>query len=163
MATRKRHTVKVDESLLLFGEMEMEGQIDNVSMVYAPEPSEVEIASKENNEESVGNTESKHSAAEIIDDHRMIVEMKSVLRQMIKYDAGKIRLISLMTTAMCQQGINFEGTYQVPVVRDSALTGYELAAWCYCSFIQAFPNMNDKLQMPYEYHYEKAKVDVRSE
>ena len=163
MATRKRHTVPINEGLFLFDDKEMVGQIETVSMVYAPEPSEVEIPSKENYGESFGSTESKHSEAEIIDDYRMITEMKSVLRQMSKYDAGKIRLISLMTTAMCQQGIDFKETYQVPAVRNSALTGYELAAWCYCSFMHAFPNMNNKLQLHYEYHYEKAKVDLRSE
>lgn len=37
------------------------------------------------------------------------------------------------------------------------ITDYELAAWCYCTFMESFPSMKDKLHLPYAMHYEKAK------
>jgi hypothetical protein len=82
--------------------------------------------------------------------------MGSVLRQMVSMDEGKIRLIAITTTMKGQLGLDLNKTYQVPVLRDSEITGYELAAWCYCSFMEVFPQMKDKLQMPYASHYEKA-------
>lgn len=61
---------------------------------------------------------------------------------------------------MCQQGLELNRSYSVPVIQDDELSGYELAAWCYCTFMSAFPSMQDKLQMPYAEHYEKAKADI---
>lgn len=42
-------------------------------------------------------------------------------------------------------------------LQEGEISGYELAAWCYCTFMESFPSMMDKLHLPYAMHYEKAK------
>lgn len=161
MAPRKRKKAPVGEGLFMFSEEEMAGNIENVTIVKTPESAKTNKSSIVNNEVSETKAEPQQPVAEPLSDDRMIAEMGSVLRQMVSMDEGKIRLIAITTTMKGQLGLDLNKTYQVPVLRDSEITGYELAAWCYCSFMEAFPQMKDKLQMPYASHYEKAKSDAR--
>ena len=158
MAPRKRKKAPVDEGLFLFSEEEMAGKIENVTIVQTPEPVKTEEPPKENTE-----TVSEKTVKESFSHDRMIAEMAAVLRQMVSMDESKIRLIALTTTMKGQQGLDLNETYCIPAVSDSEISGYELAAWCYCSFMAAFPQMKDKLQMPYATHYEKAKAYARIE
>lgn len=47
-----------------------------------------------------------------LDDDRMIAEMVAVIRRLADMDAGRVRLIALMTTALGQQGINASADLQ---------------------------------------------------
>ena len=86
--------------------------------------------------------------------------MTDVLWQMKHMDKSQIRRIAFSITVMCQQGLELNRSYSVPVIQDDELSGYELAAWCYCTFMSAFPSMQDKLQLPYKSHYEKAMANL---
>lgn len=86
---------------------------------------------------------------------------KNVLWQMQHMDKSQIRRIAFSITVMCQQGLDLNRNYSVPLIHDEEeISGYDLAAWCYCTFMSAFPSMQHKLQMPYAEHYEKAKADI---
>lgn len=134
----------------------MAGKIENVTIVQSPTPAIIDIPSADDKE-----TPAQSLSEEAFHDERMVAEMESVLQKMAMMDESHIRLIALTTTMMGQEGLDLNKSYQVPAVRDTDLTGYELAAWCYCSFMHAFPQMKDKLQMPYETHYEKAKAKMK--
>ena len=68
-----------------------------------------------------------------------------------------IRRIAFTITVVCEQGMDLNKMYSIPVIQEGEITGYELAAWCYCTFMESFPSMKDKLHLPYAMHYEKAK------
>ena len=148
MNNRRRKKTTPEEGPFLFSEEEMAGLIEKVTIVKPTEtPPPVQLS----------------AANEVapLDDDRMIAEMVAVIRRLADMDAGRVRLIALMTTALGQQGINLRQTYNVPAVSPSPLTGYELTAWCYCTFMQAFPQMRTNLQMPYAPHYRKAKEKTK--
>lgn len=148
MNNRRRKKTTAEEGPFLFSEEEMAGLIEKVTIV---EPTETPPPVQPSAANDVAP----------LDDDRMIAEMVAVIRRLTDMDAGRVRLIALMTTALGQQGINLRQTYNVPAVSPSPLTGYELAAWCYCTFMQAFPQMRANLQMPYAPHYQKAKEKTK--
>lgn len=181
MAPRKRKKKQIDEGPFLFSEEEMLGMITNVSVIESPVLEKVEIISvPETNGapltvtvdvtgkiESVNEQESESEQISICSpdtlstDERIIVAMTNVLWQMKHMDKSQIRRIAFSITVMCQQGLNLNRSYSVPLIDDEEeISGYDLAAWCYCTFMSAFPSMQDKLQMPYAEHYEKAKADI---
>lgn len=82
--------------------------------------------------------------------------MTEVLRQMSYMTKSDIRRIAFTITVVCEQGMDLNKMYNIPVIQECEITGYELAAWCYCTFMSAFPSMQDKLQLPYAEHYNKA-------
>ena len=153
MASRKRKKV-IDEGPFLFSEEEMLGMIENVTIILTPEPPK-ETKHSENVE--VSETKVENSASvEISSDERMISTMTEVLRQMSYMTKSDIRRIAFTITVVCEQGMDLNKMYNIPVIQECEITGYELAAWCYCTFMSAFPSMQDKLQLPYAEHYNKA-------
>ena len=153
MASRKRKKV-IDEGPFLFSEEEMLGMIENVTIILTPEPPK-ETKPSENVE--VSETKVENSASvEISSDERMISTMTEVLRQMSYMTKSDIRRIAFTITVVCEQGMDLNKMYNIPVIQECEITGYELAAWCYCTFMSAFPSMQDKLQLPYAEHYNKA-------
>ena len=157
MASRKRKKV-IDEGPFLFSEEEMLGMIENVTIIQTPEPPK-ETKPSENVEVSETKVESSASL-ELSSDERIVVAMTNVLWQMKHMDKSQIRRIAFSITVMCQQGLELNRSYSVPVIQDDELSGYELAAWCYCTFMSAFTSMQDKLQLPYKSHYEKALANI---
>ena len=157
MASRKRKKV-IDEGPFLFSEEEMLGMIENVTIIQTPEPPK-ETKPSENVEVSETKVESSASL-ELSSDERIVVAMTNVLWQMKHMDKSQIRRIAFSITVMCQQGLELNKSYSVPVIQDEEMSGCELAAWCYCTFMSAFPSMQDKLQFPYKSHYEKALANL---
>ncbi len=153
MASRKRKKV-IDEGPFLFSEEEMLGMIENVTIIQTPEPPK-ETKPSENVEVSETKVESSASL-ELSSDERMISTMTEVLRQMSYMTKSDIRRIAFTITVVCEQGMDLNKMYNIPVIQECEITGYELAAWCYCTFMSAFPSMQDKLQLPYAEHYNKA-------
>ena len=154
MASRKRKKV-IDEGPFLFSEEEMLGMIENVTIILTPEPPK-ETKPSENVEVSETKVESSASL-ELSSDERMISTMTEVLRQMSYMTKSDIRRIAFTITVVCEQGMDLNKMYSIPVIQEGEITGYELAAWCYCTFMESFPSMKDKLHLPYAMHYEKAK------
>ena len=154
MASRKRKKV-IDEGPFLFSEEEMLGMIENVTIIQTPEPPK-ETKPSENVEVSETKVESSASL-ELSSDERMISTMTEVLRQMSYMTKSDIRRIAFTITVVCEQGMDLNKMYNIPVIQEGEITGYELAAWCYCTFMESFPSMKDKLHLPYAMHYEKAK------
>lgn len=162
MAVRKSKKKQIDEGPFLFNEEEMLGLIERVSVIQSLEqecPKE-EKSSVTVNVESEVRKEAEVSPDEPFSDELMVRVMTDVLHQMTVMDKSNIRRIAFIITAQCQQGLDMNKTYSVPVIQDSDITGYELAAWCYCTFVEAFPSMSDKLQLPYAEHYKKAKESL---
>ena len=153
MASRKRKKV-IDEGPFLFSEEEMLGMIENVTIIQTPEPPK-ETKPSENVEVSETKVESSASL-ELSSDERIVVAMTNVLWQMKHMDKSQIRRIAFSITVMCQQGLELNKSYSVPVIQDEEMSGCELAAWCYCTFMSAFTSMQAKLQLPYAEHYNKA-------
>lgn len=153
MASRKRKKV-IDEGPFLFSEEEMLGMIENVTIIQTPEPPK-ETKPSENVEVPETKVESSASL-ELSSDERLVVAMTNVLWQMKHMDKSQIRRIAFSITVMCQQGLELNKSYSVPVIQDEEMSGCELAAWCYCTFMSAFTSMQDKLQLPYAEHYNKA-------
>ncbi|SFG18062.1 hypothetical protein [Prevotella sp. KH2C16] len=131
MQRRKTRKTKTDTSLSLFSAEEMAGRITQVRETASP-------------------------ATPPFDDDRMIAEMAAVLRQISRMDADSVRSIALTATAASQGGIDLQGSYRLPSVSEGTLDGYRLGAWLYCSFLEAFPLMADKLRLPYGECYRKA-------
>ena len=154
MASRKRKKV-IDEGPFLFSEEEMLGMIENVTIIQTPEPPK-ETKPSENVEVSETKVESSASL-ELSSEERMISTMTEVLRQMSYMPKSDIRRIAFTITVVCEQGMDLNKMYSIPVIQEGEITGYELAAWCYCTFMESFPSMKDKLHLPYAMHYEKAK------
>ena len=154
MASRKRKKV-IDEGPFLFSEEEMLGMIENVTIIQTPEPPK-ETKPSENVEVSETKVESSASL-ELSSEERMISTMTEVLRQMSYMTKSDIRRIAFTITVVCEQGMDLNKMYSIPVIQEGEITGYELAAWCYCTFMESFPSMKDKLHLPYAMHYEKAK------
>ena len=157
MASRKRKKV-IDEGPFLFSEEEMLGMIENVTIIQTPEPPK-ETKPSENVEVSETKVESSASL-ELSSDERIVVAMTNVLWQMKHMDKSQIRRIAFSITVMCQHGLELNKSYSVPVIQDEEMSGCELAAWCYCTFMSAFTSMQDKLQLPYKSHYEKALANL---
>lgn len=155
MAPRKRKKKQIDEGPFLFSEEEMLGMIENVTIIETPEPSK-EATPSDNVEETVTNVENTASV-ELSSDERMISTMAEVLRQMSYMTKSETRRIAFTITVVCEQGMELNKQYDIPIISDSEISGYELAAWCYCTFMESFPSMKDKLHLPYAVHYEKAK------
>lgn len=136
MQRRKNRKKQTDASLSLFSEEEMAGRITQVRETgNAADPSP-------------------------FDDDRMIAEMASVLRRISRMDTARVRSIALMATAALQGGIDLQADYQLPSIAEGTLDGYRLGAWLYCSFLEAFPSMADKLRLPYGECYRKAQEEA---
>lgn len=166
MTSRKHRNKVIDEGPFLFSEEEMNGMIQNVTVIETPFTGNVEKPlndtvephiETESEQESVPVHETTQQTEGQSNDERIVEAMTNVLGQMRYIDMNKIRLIAISIAVMCQQGLDLNRRYSVPLIQASDLTGYELAAWCYCSFMSAFPSMQDKLRMPYAEHYAKAK------
>ena len=179
MAPRKRKKKVGDEGSFLFSEEEMSGMITNVAIIETAVTEQVEeplTVTVETHNDVVKDTETKVKAEtvpesesvvvavqpveELTTDERIVVAMTDVLWEMKHMDKSQIRRIAFSITVMCQQGLELNRSYSVPVIQDDELSGYELAAWCYCTFMSAFPSMQDKLQLPYKSHYEKAMANL---
>ena len=128
MASRKRKKV-IDEGPFLFSEEEMLGMIENVTIIQTPEPPK-ETKPSENVEVSETKVESSASL-ELSSDERMISTMTEVLRQMSYMTKSDIRRIAFTITVVCEQGMDLNKMYNIPVIQECEITGYELAAWCY--------------------------------
>lgn len=181
MAPRKRKKKIVDEGPFLFSEVEMSGMITNVAIIETPVTEKVDVPCETGSSDSnpltlsvgthddvVTETEkggvtdqeslniSVLSVDELTTDERIVEAMTNVLWQMKHMDKSQIRRIAFSITVMCQQGLELNKSYSVPVIQDEEMSGCELAAWCYCTFMSAFTSMQDKLQLPYAEHYNKA-------
>lgn len=160
MAGRKRKKTIVDEGPFLFSEEEMAGKIENVTIVQASQKAKVVDTPQDSTVVSDPDVNTPSPTSELSSDDRMVEEMTKVLREMSYMDISRIRLIALTTTMKGQQGVDLNESYNIPAIKNEDITGYELAAWCYCSFMEAFPQMKDKLQMPYENQYIRAMKNV---
>ena len=155
MAPRKRKKKQIDEGPFLFSEEEMLGMIENVTIIQAQEPPK-----ETNPSDNADKTETKvenSASVELSSDERMISTMTEVLRQMSFMTKSEIRRIAFTITVVCEQGLDLNKMYNIPVIQEGEITGYELAAWCYCTFMESFPSMKDKLHLPYAVHYEIAR------
>ena len=132
MASRKRKKV-IDEGPFLFSEEEMLGMIENVTIIQTPEPPK-ETKPSENVEVSETKVESSASL-ELSSDERMISTMTEVLRQMSYMTKSDIRRIAFTITVVCEQGMDLNKMYNIPVIQECEITGYELAAWCLLSYL----------------------------
>ena len=59
-----------------------------------------------------------------------------------------------------QNGKNLKETYTLQSMPDMQMDYHQFIAYYYCSFNMAFPNMMNKLQLPYEKEFQSAMYDL---
>ena len=140
MARKKKHTEDPSEQLL-FSALEMLGKTER----QAPAQ-----------EEATGNAGSAtarpttNDEPDVIDPERLLTEMTVIMEYLDTVSIGKCRMIALETAALWHNGVRMNGRYTIQNMPERTIDGYRFLALYYCSFFKVFPNMIDKLGLPYE-------------
>ena len=59
-----------------------------------------------------------------------------------------------------QDGNNLKESYTIQSIPDLKMDFHQFIAYYYCSFNLVFPNMIDKLKLPYEKEYQQAMNEI---
>ena len=81
---------------------------------------------------------------------RLLTEMTIVMEYLDTISVGKCRMIAMETAALWHNGVKMNGRYTIQNMPERTIDGYKFLALYYCSFFKVFPNMIDKLGLPYE-------------
>lgn len=71
-------------------------------------------------------------------------------------DMKRVQMIAMEIATVGQSGISPKGTYSIPAIPDKEFGGYEFLAYYYVSFARAFPEVLDKLGLPFKQAYSQA-------
>ncbi len=140
---KKKHTEDSSEQLL-FSPLEMIGEQEQAS---SGEP--VQEDAKETTKQSA-NLPTVSDEPDVIDPERLLTEMTVVMEYLDTISIGKCRMIAMETAALWHNGVRMNGRYTIQNMPERTIDGYKFLALYYCSFFKVFPNMMDKLGLPYE-------------
>lgn len=161
---KKRNKGKDDPELFLFSNSEMEGvQADTVTPVEQTTvtPAEQTVVTP-TGQTTVEAEQTTKSFDEIdIDPERISDEMYYAIKHLRHLDISAIRMIAMESAMIWQNGKNIRDEYTVQSLPGWTLDLYQFIAYYYCSFNMAFPNMMDKVQLPYEKEYQQALADIK--
>ena len=161
MKRKKKKNIR-DLSMLLFSHEEMRGKF-----VEAPasEPNTTPQQTFEKEE-----TETKkivpdkeiihHDYSFEVDSRLLTKEMFFAIRHLKRLDVNQVRMLAMEMAMVWQNGNNLQETYVLQSVPDMQLDYHQFIAYYYCSFNMAFPNMMDKIQLPYEKEFQSAMYDL---
>lgn len=161
---KKRNKGKDDPELFLFSNSEMEGvQADTVTPVEQTTVTPVEqTVVTPTGQTTVEAEQTTQSFDEIdIDSERISDEMYYAIKHLRHLDISAIRMIAMESAMIWQNGKNIRDEYTVQSLPGWTLDLYQFIAYYYCSFNMAFPNMMDKVQLPYEKEYQQALADIK--
>lgn len=161
---KKRNKGKDDPELFLFSNSEMEGvQADTVTPVeqttVTPAEQTVVTPTGQTTVEAEQTTKSFDDID--IDPERISDEMYYAIKHLRHLDISAIRMIAMESAMIWQNGKNIRDEYTVQSLPGWTLDLYQFIAYYYCSFNMAFPNMMDKVQLPYEKEYQQALADIK--
>ena len=141
---KKKHTEDLSEQLL-FSPIEMLGE-DEQAAPSEPEKKEV----KKETETPATTMPTADNEPDVIDPERLLTEMTIVMEYLDTISVGKCRMIAMETAALWHNGVKMNGRYTIQNMPERTIDGYKFLALYYCSFFKVFPNMIDKLGLPYE-------------
>lgn len=168
---KTRNKGKGEPELFLFSNSEMEGvQADTVTPVEQTTVTPVEqtivtpagqpAETAEQPAVTAGQTARCFDDIEI-DSERISDEMYYAIKHLRHLDISAIRMIAMESAMIWQNGKNIRDEYSVQSLPEWTLDLYQFIAYYYCSFSMAFPNMMDKVQLPYEKEYQQALADIK--
>ena len=143
---KKKHTEDLSEQLL-FSPIEMLGE-DEQAAPSEPEKKEVKEVKKET--ETPATMPTADNEPDVIDPERLLTEMTIVMEYLDTISVGKCRMIAMETAALWHNGVKMNGRYTIQNMPERTIDGYKFLALYYCSFFKVFPNMIEKLGLPYE-------------
>lgn len=161
---KKRNKGKDDPELFLFSNSEMEGvQADTVTLVEQTTVTPVEQTVVTPTEQTTVEAEQTTQSFDDIDidPERISDEMYYAIKHLRHLDISAIRMIAMESAMIWQNGKNIRDEYTVQSLPGWTLDLYQFIAYYYCSFNMAFPNMMDKVQLPYEKEYQQALADIK--
>ena len=168
---KTRNKGKGEPELFLFSNSEMEGvQADTVTPVEQTTvtPAEQTIVTPAGQPAetadqpavTAGQTARCFDDIEI-DSERISDEMYYAIKHLRHLDISAIRMIAMESAMIWQNGKNIRDEYTIQSLPGWTLDLYQFIAYYYCSFNMAFPNMMDKVQLPYEKEYQQALADIK--
>lgn len=154
MIRRKKKKNKQDLSMLLFSHEEMAG-----TTLPTPEekPKEGVITFME---EDMPDDEYQEHDPYSIDSGILTKEMFFAIRHLKRLDMNQVRMAAMEMAMVWQNGNNLRDTYTIQSIPDLRMDYHQFIAYYYCSFNLAFPNMIDKLKLPYEKEYQHAMDEI---
>ncbi|MBR5060734.1 MAG: hypothetical protein IKX24_01165 [Prevotella sp.] len=151
---RNKKKTKQDLSMFLFSHEEMSGE----------ELHKEESLPKEGlisfTEEDVPLSDSQDHEPFHIDSGILTKDMFFAIRHLKRIDINQVRMAAMEMAMVWQNGKNLKETYTIQSIPDLRMDYHQFIAYYYCSFNMAFPNMVDKLQLPYEKEYQRAMDEI---
>lgn len=86
----------------------------------------------------------------------MSMYMVGAMEYMDTLDRSRVQMIAMEIATVGQTGIDPKKKYSIPAIPDKEFGGYEFLAYYYVSFARAFPEVLDKLGLPFKTAYEQA-------
>lgn len=156
MARKRKHTHD-ERQLLLFSMTEMEGNVRQESPVPPAEPlAEAEAMPAPTTQETITFGEDLGETLFESDHDRLLSSMRSAISILSSLNKKQVRLIAMESAAHAQLGISSERIYRLPALNHQELSGYDFVAIYYVSFARSFPDMLEKIGLPYADMYEEA-------
>lgn len=154
MIRRKKKKTKQDLSMLLFSNEEMSGT----------ELVQIEKEFKEGVisfiEEDVPSNEYQEHEPFSIDSGILAKDMFFAIRHLKRLDINQVRMTAMEMAMVWQDGKNLKESYTIQSIPDLKMDFHQFIAYYYCSFNLVFPNMIDKLKLPYEKEYQQAMNEI---
>ena len=155
---KKRKTIR-DLSMYLFSHEEMKGtHVPEPPMEQGLVPETNPVTKKEEKEEDT--PLDNHNTSFEIDSRILTKEMFFAIRHLKRLDVNQVRMLAMEMAMVWQNGKNLKETYTLQSMPDMQMDYHQFIAYYYCSFNMAFPNMMNKLQLPYEKEFQSAMYDL---
>lgn len=159
MKRKKKKSIR-DLSMFLFSHEEMTGK-----PVQVPETEPVAVPKQtietEETKRIVPEEETIHHDYSFeVDSRTLTKEMFFAIRHLKRLDVSQVRMLAMEMAMVWQNGKNLQDTYVLQSVPDLQLDYHQFIAYYFCSFNMAFPNMMDKIQLPYEKEFQSAMYDL---
>lgn len=151
---RKKKKTKQDLSMFLFSHEEMVGED------IPKEESDTKESLISFKEEDIPQLDFQGQESFIIDSGILAKDMFFAIRHLRCLDINQVRMVAMEMAMVWQNGKNLKDTYTIQSIPEMRMDYHQFVAYYYCSFNMAFPNMIDKLQLPYEKEYQRAMDEI---
>ena len=158
---RKKKKNTQDLSMFLFSHEEMTGNEMPAPVVEQDNIPEPSVEWQEEKRTIVPDTETiAHEVSYEIDSRILSKEMFFAIRHLKRLDVNQVRMLAMEMAIVWQNGENRRESYVLQSLPDMEFDYHQFIAYYYCSFNMVFPNMMDKLQLPYEKEFQNAMYDL---
>lgn len=154
MIRRKKKKARQDLSMLLFSHEEMSGS-EITKIEEKPKEGVISFA-----EDDVPMDEYQEQVSFSIDSGILAKEMFFAIRHLKRLDINQVRMAAMEMAMIWQDGKNLKECYTIQSIPDLKMDYHQFIAYYYCSFNLVFPNMIDKLKLPYEREYQQAMNEI---